>query len=510
MGAKRTTERVSTDALSAARATHDDERKGSRLAELAPWLVLALIALGFARCLGFGFINWDDGVHVLGNPAVTGAGSARDHWLTPALGYAIPVTVASYRLEHALVGEAPWLYHATNLALHLGVCALVFLLGRRMGLGKIGASIGMLFFGLHPVVAEPVCWISGRKDLLAACFGLAATWCALRAPSRGRTSVPTLALASVLFLLASLSKPSVLALPLFWMLAGSDGGVRRWPRWLPALTIAVLVAALSWIGQHRAGAMQTVSALPWARQMVYALGYHLGLALFVQHPLAKHIPLTMPPRFDAAVDLLPVGAGLLAWLWIRRAHSLRSLPIRAGLLFAAVGYLPSSGVVPLVRYLADSYVYLPLVGLAWLVGAGAEGIGSRLGRAWAWGLGGAAAAALLFGATTTAMAWHDSVALWATVYERYPDSPQVCLNFGNAFFEQGKPQTALALYERCSRQFGPQHFAKNRAVALFTLGRYAEAEPILRDLAGRFPEDLVIRKYLGYLARGPGQQAPAE
>jgi tetratricopeptide (TPR) repeat protein len=133
-----------------------------------------------------------------------------------------------------------------------------------------------------------------------------------------------------------------------------------------------------------------------------------------------------------------------------------------------------------------------------------------LRRAWAWTSGLAATAVLFFAATTTSTAWHDSVALWSSVYARYPDSPQVCLNFGNAFFERGKPETALGLYERCSRQFGPDHFARNRAVTLYVLGRHGEAEPIFRQLARRFPDDAVVRKYLGYLARERAEPSRSE
>ena len=206
----------------------------------------------------------------------------------------------------------------------------------------------------------------------------------------------------------------------------------------------------------------------------------------------------MPPPFDAAVDLLPIGAAILVWLWSRRRGPLPPAA-RLGLLFAAFAYLPSSGVAPLVRYLADSYVYLPLVGLAWMVGAAAESLAPHLRRAVVWTLALAAAAALLVGVSATSMAWHDGISLWSTVYERYPDSPEVCLNFGNAYFEQGRPVEALGLYDRCSHQFGPDSFAKNRAVALFVLGRHAEAEPLFRALAVRSPNDPVIRKYLGRL-----------
>lgn len=467
-----------------------------------PWAVLVLVAIGFVRCLGFDFVNWDDDLHVLSNPAVLGHGTARDVWLTPSLGYAIPITLATYRLEYLLVGATPWLYHLTNLLLHLAVCGLVYVVGRRVGLGIRGASVAMLAFGLHPVVVEPVSWVSGRKDLLAAGLALAATLCFLAGSARRR---PTrLVLAAFLFALAAFAKPSVLALPLFWALATRERRPGSWVAIGMAGLIAASAAVLSWVGQRHAGALATMPPiLTWLRQLHYALGYHLGLALLVQQPLAKHIPAEMPPAFDAAVDLFPVGVGLLLWLWQRLRGDPSGNAARRGLLFAAVAYLPSSGVVPLVRYIADSYVYLPLAGLAWAVGAGAEQLAALLRPAWAWVLAAAAGLALCLACSTLSSVWSNGISLWQSVHDRYPDSPQVCLNLGNAYFEAGRAQTALDVYTGCGRLFGPDYFAKNRAIALFVLGRQAEAAELLRALARRLPTDPVVRKYLDLLTGTP-------
>jgi len=273
--------------------------------------------------------------------------------------------------------------------------------------------------------------------------------------------------------------------------------------------VAAAVAGLSWLGQERAGAVHAVpSVLAWAREILYALGYHLGLACFVQPPLAKHIPAAMPPSFDPAVDLFPIGMGLLLFIWLRRR---RERPAAGrGLLFAALAYLPSSGIVPLTRYLADSYVYLPLAGLAWLVGDGAESLLPAMRPAVRWAVGAGVGLCLLVASSATALAWTDGIALWKTVYQRYPDSPQVCLNLGNAYFERGRHRTALKIYEHCSGQFGPGHFAKNRAIALFMVGRRTEARQLFGELVRESPDDPGLRKYLRWLDGEPLPAAPAD
>src|SRR5271156_471354 len=101
-------------------------------------VVLLAIAATFAPVIGYGFVDWDDPLYIVENPVVLGPAasvSVADRLLTPTLGYPVPVTVATYGIEHAFFGLRPSVYHATNLGLHLCVCALLFLLARRLGVG---------------------------------------------------------------------------------------------------------------------------------------------------------------------------------------------------------------------------------------------------------------------------------------------------------------------------------------------------------------------------------------
>jgi hypothetical protein len=472
-----------------------------------PAAALVLVLAAFLPTLRFGFVNWDDNFHVYRNPAVTGDGavSLRDRLLTAGLGYPIPVTVASYRLEHAVAGLRPGVFHATNLALHLLSCLAVFLLGRRLGLGTTGATVALVLFGLHPVVAEPVSWISGRKDLLAAALALYASLAFWRSLDRAHAHPRAWRWgATLLFAAATLAKPTVLLLPLFWALLHlreRQEGVRAAAvAVLPAALIAAAVAALGFAGQQRLGAVASLSAGAWLRQLWYALGYHLGLALFVQAPLAKHIPLSMPPPFAAAVDLLPLLVAALSVLVARALPVERRRLAGLGLAWAALAYLPAANIVPLNRFLADSYVYLPLVGLAWAAGALLE---SRLPARVTAAIGLAGGVALLALTLNASARWRNGVELWSSVWAAYPDSAQVCRDLGTALNEAGNAPAALAHYQACARWFGPALFEKNIAITLVILGRTAEAIPLFRRLAAEHPEDPVVQGYWRRLAPGP-------
>lgn len=467
------------------------------------WCGLLFVALVFFPILQFDFVNWDDEIHVLRNPAVVGGGTARDWLLTPGLGYPIPVTVVTYAIEHLFFRLAPWPYHLTNLLLHLACCALVFRLARKSGLSRPAALVALLLFGVHPVVAEPVAWISGRKDLLATCLALWATSVFVTSvrsvnPWRGRL------LATLLFALSALSKPSVLALPIFWLILEVRLRAASWRSscvaLAPAACVTLFVAILAMLGQTQIGAVDGREGFVWLRMVWYALGYHLGLLFFLQTPLAKHIPATVPPAFEPSVDLIPILFLLIVGLFARvRKTGMERERVWAGLVWAGLAYIPNSNLLPLNRLLADSYLYLPLVGMAIVCASGIEFVIPRMRRQTMILLGvavGTASLAGLWVATTQAIhPWRDGVSLWTRVDATYPDSPQVCRNLGNAYFSRNDLPRALERFELCMRRFGPEHFEKNIAITLYGLHRTTEAAAIFQRLSTRFPDDPVIQKY---------------
>ncbi len=474
-----------------------------------PLLALSLVAAVFAPSVGFGFVNWDDELHVLRNPSVLGHGTLTDLLLTPQLGYPIPLTVLLWKLEAMIAGLAPWLFHLTNVLLHLSSCVLVFRLARLLGLKGAGATVALLLFGLHPVAAEPVSWVTGGKDVLSCFLGLCATlvfFSASRDPvidgARARRFAGLL-----LFVLAALAKPTALFLPLGWLLLLHHAWGQPWRRALraitPALFPSMLILGLALVGQSTVGAIRgDRSAVVVLRQVWYALGYHLGLLSLAREPLAKHIPVSMPPSFEALVDLPPLLMVAALALWLRRGQvTPRGRVAVIGILWAGAAYSPSAGFVPLVRFLADSYLYSALVGLGWAVGSWFESVPSRL----VWIRNAAipvVSVALASVTLSTSLGWRDGVALWTRVHARYPDSPQVCRNLGNAYFERDRMGDALVVYQGCAATFGPTAFDKNIGITLVVLRRFAEADTVLTRAAARQPGDPVIARYL-HLSRAP-------
>lgn len=120
-----------------------------------------------------------------------------------------PVTILSFALRHALVGDLAWPAHLANILLHLIAVALCYRLLRRLTLSTGAASLGALVFGLHAVHSEAVVGIVGRAELLGFVFGASATLLFLRMQERPKVPALLMGLASsLLFFLAFCSKES--------------------------------------------------------------------------------------------------------------------------------------------------------------------------------------------------------------------------------------------------------------------------------------------------------------
>jgi hypothetical protein len=162
----------------------------SRVPMLAPSrrfavVVVALLLFGgslllYARAIGFGFIGYDENAVLLGHPNLYAQPSVTASIREIVVGYfpreePLVVRDLSWLFDARLFGFArPLGYHLGNVVLNaLDVVLLFFFLAhttRRVAWAGVTAAL----FGGLAIHVEPVCWIMGRKDVLAAFFVLLA------------------------------------------------------------------------------------------------------------------------------------------------------------------------------------------------------------------------------------------------------------------------------------------------------------------------------------------------
>ena len=215
-----------------------------------PLAVAALGFLAFLPALRADFVNWDDEISFLRNIHYRGLGMAQLKWMftTTLLGHWSPLAWLTWSFDYVMGGMNPFGYHLTSVVLHAVNIALFFLVARHLLAHGFrvpasspaitaGAVFAALVFGIHPLRAESVAWVSGRRDVLCATFYLLAGLAYLRGVATGGRIAPKWWVVSVVaFAAALLSKAAAMTLPLTLLLLDIYPLRRRGVGW-PALII---------------------------------------------------------------------------------------------------------------------------------------------------------------------------------------------------------------------------------------------------------------------------------
>ncbi len=177
-------------------------------------LIIIISLLAFSLVFQSGFLQWDDDFHVTNNPFIR----SLDLWhiqqiFTQTINKIyIPLTTLTYAVEYHFFQLNPFVYHLTNLLLHLGVVCLIFFFTLQLKFSLRIAAYASLLFAVHPMHVESVVWITERKDVLYAFFYLSSilNYCTyLNSQKKSNYGL------SLLFgFLSILSKPMALSLPL--------------------------------------------------------------------------------------------------------------------------------------------------------------------------------------------------------------------------------------------------------------------------------------------------------
>jgi len=328
------------------------------------------------------------------NPSWISVGRFFSEILEPSTvaGYYQPLALTSLMLDCALGGDPGNLFpfHRTSLALHIMNTLLVFtLLYLLFGRAWLACGITLLF-GLHPMTVEPIAWVAERKTLLAAFFSLASLVCYTQ--YTGKKSRSLYGLGVTAYILALLSKPTSIPLPLLmllldiWPLGRFNKSALR--EKIPFFILALAAAVITIISQSRAAAIVTPDKYGLAELgfiFCHNIIFYLSNILWPV-TLSPYYPIPVPLNLShPAVLAGVVGTCILVPLLIFSVRKHKVFLI--GWLFFFIAIFPTMGLIGFTIAIAfDKYAYLPCVGLllilikffAWLCGP-IDG-GRRFGR----------------------------------------------------------------------------------------------------------------------------------
>ncbi|MCX7047737.1 MAG: tetratricopeptide repeat protein [Candidatus Sumerlaeota bacterium] len=459
-----------------------------RLRKFGYAIVAMAVGLAFANCMLNGW-TYDDHSVIAGNPIVRhfsniGILFSPDYFLKANEGSWRPVVTASYFFDAAIWGIRPAGAHLTNYLLHLGAALLLFGQLRRMGIGEAPALAGALLFGLHPVVCEPVNGVGFREDLLVGFFGLLAwRFFSLHASAR---LFPCLCGGLCIFW-AQLSKESAVAWPLLFLCLGfkfRPDSVSLWSRSaaspnepgrpapkinrasLTALICALVPLTLALLLQLVLFANPSHQEIPWPRGARLASWFgapflvlrYLGLILFPWHLSPDYPTLPAPDSLPAFV----AGGGGLGLLLLGLTIGLlwRRSRFAGGWLLFLLPLAPVTGVVPVAQPFTERFLYVPMMGIAWMAAEALEIMAQRARE----GRLSARAVRIVVGACITVLValgaravvrnrdWKDNETLFIPVLESNPASTRGLQARGNRLVGAKQYEQAAEVFRKIIAQ----------------------------------------------------------
>jgi len=496
---------------------------------------------------------WDDEYIVLKNADIRSLANVPGIFTRPwaggveyALGqaqnrpYFRPMAEASMALDWAIGGGPnPWVFHATNLALHVAAALALLVWLRRLfpdapdGRRRIALpTLAALLWAVHPVHTEAVNLITYRTTLIsglatfvvlallgrpfqptipgapstrpvrqhdarAAFVGLLrrraaalVRWPFAAPMPHARDGWIRIGLACLAFAGGLLAKEVTLVTP--GLLFVADLAVQGLDRrritrvYVPMAVLGVAYLALR-STMTGAGVFDFFDGMTlFERVAMVPRVFFLYVRLAVlPHPLCPFYDWSIlgVPRSLAEPDILAgllLMAGMIAGIVLawRRAR-LAAL----GLAFFAVALLPVSHIVPFFDAAGERFLYVPLAGLV-LAAVGAalalrdSRMLARIGR------GLAAVAVVAFVALTFVRSteWHDSeTALRATVRD-FPMSVSAHLGLGQLLTDDGRSDEAVPMFREVTRLAPSLAVGHGMlAVALARTGDYDAARQVIRD-----------------------------
>ena len=386
-------------------------------------LALATLAVYFPVCK-FGFVNYDDSGYFFDNPRVlTGLTGSNIHWAFTSGEYANwhPLTWLSLMLDATLFGPGPAGPHLTNVLLHTANSILLFLLFLRLTQAVWRSAALAMLFAIHPLHVESVAWISERKDVLCAFFGLLSLLCYARyaelirarpneipseaaadaKPATGYWQSPWTFYGHSLFFFACglMSKPMLVTLPCvlflldFWPLQRfnapaaaelsedvptpspgrrlAKASLRLFIEKIPFFLLTAVASAVTYIVQRNGLAVIPLSMIPTDARIGNAL---VSYARYIGKILCPTGLAVIYPYHSWRGSIVYLALVLFAGLCIIAFDTRKKYPwLMTGWFWFAGMLVPVIGLVQVGdQAMADRYAYLPMIGalviVVWGVG----------------------------------------------------------------------------------------------------------------------------------------------
>ena len=406
--------------------------------------------------------------------------------------YYRPLLAASLIFNASIAGQNPFLFHLTDLLLHLGVCLLLYRFLLNVSENKSASLFGALLFAAHPLLVQTVAWIPARNDSLVTLFIL---WHLIALHGRKHWQ------AAISMALALASKETAAVLPLIsvlytWLIVKEPGKYKNLIKFSPVWMLLLI----AWYF----GRMLLVN--PEASMGIGAMlkSIYLSSAAIVQYLGKMFLPVNLS-NYPVMADL-QLAYGFIALAIIALGILLSKIKNNRAVLFGTAWFfiflLPSLVRVNPVTYseVLEHRAYLPMIGIIILV------------LQWSWfksdwwdskpRLAVSSSVLFIFAAVnvTHAFSFRNGLAYWSQAVQTSPSSSFAHKQLGAMKYfandhagAEAEYKTAIALNQEETLVHG------NLGLIYTDQGRYVEAEHLYLEEIAVNPNYDKVHFNLGYL-----------
>ena len=469
-------------------------------------LIFLVTFLVYTPVLNNDFVNWDDTLYVVENQNIRSLDLKAFYWMftTFHAGFWFPLTWFSHALDYALWGLNPRMHHLMSIILHGFNTLLVFLLVLRLFLrahahhstsfskmsksilpqSLIVGSVTALLFGLHPLRVESVAWAAERKDLLCACFVFLSllSYLIYTTPGHQRRRLFWFTLSLFLFILALMSKPMAVTLPVIILIidfyplkrfkGNSPKKISVLLEKVPFFILSMLFGILTIVTQKAGGAVRNLDELYFTARFSNALKsivFYMIKMIWPTHlvPFYRlpNIINPLDPQYLLSAIVVLAITGVCVWMLKRE----KPLWLTAWLYYL-VTLFPVVGIIQVgLHSAADRFTYLPSLSLTLLLGLGIARVWSgvavskhRIVYRGVILLCTCSIITILSCFTVTQIKlWHNSNTMWSAVIKAFPEAvPEAYYGLGLFYYEEGRLDEAVSEFKHAialSPNYVPVH-----------------------------------------------------
>jgi tetratricopeptide (TPR) repeat protein len=429
------------------------------------WILIGIVLftiLIYSNSIGNGFVDFDDTENVVDNVSIRELNlrNITHYFTTPLQFMYTPLVYVSYAVDYQIGKSAPWIYHTTNLFLHICNILLLFWIFKKYTKQNFIALFITFIFAIHPVNVDGISWISTRSNLLATFFFLGALAIYTLYMESGK--LWQLFFSLFVFLLATFSKSSavVFSVTLFlWdyfagrKLHTKKTGWRNLLEKLPFLAISIIMGIVALNFRVDEYHLYNYNLLDRFFVMCASIAGYFFKLLF---PFGLAFTYTYPSKTGGFLPwyiyLMPVVLCLVAWGLYKLKVPKKVLIFGFG--FFLVNIILTQTTVLIDNFQSNRYAYLSYIGLyfilAWSMNTlvhSTKGWASKLRIVWM-GIPVIFIALFAFLTYSRNFLWKDTVTLLNNSITNQEDVPFTYSNRGITKFKNGDYNGALADFDK--------------------------------------------------------------